>query len=291
MRLVRHHVSMLKIDNVLISHIHGDHVFGFFGLMSTMSMKGRTAPLDVYAPSNFGPILKFFLSYYGTGISFDIRFHPVNPSAPEVIIDTRRLEVVAFPLNHKIETNGYLIREKKPERNVRKDCLERYGFTLSEIGTLKRGEDVVRPAGHDDGEVSFMSGFVRHSGTSSPLVIRAEEASYVPYVPRSYAYVSDTTSFPQLPDWVRGVDVLYHEATYLEEYADQASKRFHSTARQAAKCALDAGVGKLVIGHYSSRCCDEKLYEAEAREVFRETYAANDGDVFDIPLVKFKEPC
>ncbi len=284
--MLRGHVSLLKVDNILLSHIHGDHIFGFFGLMSTIGMKGRQAPIDVYAPSNFGPMLKFFMSYYGQGIPFEVRFHPVDPKGPEKIIDTRTIEVLAFPLNHKIATNGYIIREKRPLLDVRKEALEKYGLTLSEIGTLKRGEDVIRPAGQDEEEVTFMNGFVRHSGTDKPLKISVEEAAYVPFVPRSYAYVSDTAPFPELAGWVRGVDILYHESTYLEALADQALQRFHSTARQAASCAAEAGVGKLGLGHYSSRCQDEKLYQAEAREIFPESYAANDGDVFDLPLLK-----
>jgi len=288
MRLASCHVSSLKIDNVLLSHIHGDHVFGFFGLMSTIAMKGRTSPIDVYAPSNFGPILKFYMSFYGSGITFEIRFHPVNPSAPEKIMETRNVEVWAFPLKHRIDTNGYIIREKTPLLDVRKDMLGKYGFTLSEIGTLKRGEDVVRPAGRDEEKISFMTSFVRHSGTDEEQVIKAAEAAYKPFEPRSYAYVSDTATFPELAEWVKGVDLLYHEATYLEDNSDQAVQRYHSTAKQAARCALEAGAKKLIIGHYSSRERNEKLYEAEAREVFPETYAANDGDVFDLPFVKFE---
>ena len=107
-------------------------------------------------------------------------------------------------------------------------------------------------------------------------------------MPRSYAYVSDTAPFPELPEWVRGVDLLYHEATYLQELEDQAALRHHSTTLQAARCALEAGAGKLIIGHYSSRCKESASYETECRTLFPETYAAQDGDVFDLPLVKLQ---
>lgn len=268
-RLQESRVSILKIESVFISHIHGDHVFGIFGLLSTMGMLSRMTPLTIYAPVSFGPILKFFLSYYGDGIPFEIRFVPVSAKSPRLVFQTKSLEIYAFPLNHRIETFGWLFREKEPAMNVKKWKIDEYALSLTEIGTVKRGEDVVRTA--PDG---------------STVVLPFEELGYKPYVPRSYAYCSDTAPFPELPSWVKGVDLLYHEATYPAELADEAAKRYHSTTLQAAACAKEAGVKKLVIGHYSSRKYNRELYESECRSVFPETYAANDGDVFDVPLVR-----
>ena len=264
MQLQRFGGSAMKIDSIFISHIHGDHVFGLFGLLSTMGMLSRPTPLNIYAPVSFGPILKFFLSYYGEGVNFEIRHIPLKMKAPETVYDTKSFEILAFPLNHGIETFGFLFREKKPPLNVWKHMLSRYEFTLTEIGTLKRGEDVVR----DD------------------EVIRCADAAYEPWEPRSFAYCSDTAPFPELAGWVSGVDLLYHETTYLAEHAELAAKRRHSTTLEAAQCALDAGAKRLVIGHYTSRVRDISLFEAECRTVFPETYAASDGSVFDIPLVK-----
>ncbi len=266
-QLKRHGISLMRLDSVFVSHIHGDHVFGLFGLLSTIGMLGRTAPLGLYGPPNLGPILKFFLSYYGDGLAYEIRFTPLKMREPEVILETKSVEVLAFPLNHGIETFGYLFREKTPQFNVRKEALEKYGLSLTEIGTLKRGEDVIR-----------------EDGTVIPL----SEAAYLPYQPRSYAYVSDTAPFPELPEWVKGTDLLYHEATYLQELEEQAALRHHSTTLQAARCAAQAGAGKLIIGHYSSRCKDAVRYQDECRTVFPETYAAADGDVFDLPLEKLQ---
>ena len=265
MQLQRFGVSPMKIDSIFISHIHGDHVFGIFGLLSTMGMLARPTPLNIYAPVAFGPILKFFLSYYGEGVGFEIRHIPLKMKELEQIYDTKSFEVLAFPLNHGIETFGFIFREKKPPLNVWKHMLSRYEFTLTEIGTLKRGEDVVR----EDGET-----------------IRCADASYEPWEPRSFAYCSDTAPFPEEASIVRGVDLLYHETTYLAEHAEMAAQRHHTTTLQAAQCALDAGVKRLVIGHYTSRVRDISLFESECRTVFSESYAAHDGDVFDIPLVK-----
>ena len=221
----RLHLSFVKIEAIFISHIHGDHIFGIFGLLSTIGLYGRTKKLDIYAPPAFGPILKFFKSYFGENVAFPIDFHPLGMSEPQVIYESDVLEVKAFPLHHKIE------------------C---YGFRFDEIVTERHMQE--NPA----------------------------------YVADSYAYCSDTMPFDDLPGYVRGVRALYHEATYQEEMADKARDRFHSTTAQAAKCAAEAGAGRLIVGHYSSRITDFEAYIAECRAVFPDTVAAQDGDVFEI---------
>lgn len=268
-RLQECHISLLKIDSIFISHIHGDHIFGLFGLLSTMGMLCRPRELNIYAPANFGPILKFFLSYYGDGIAFDINHIPLKMKEPEEIYHTKSLEVLAFPLNHRVETFGFLFREKEPLKDVRKDKIDEYGLTLTEIGTVKRGEDVLRES--EDGTLQ---------------VLPFDELGYTPFIPRSFAYCSDTAPFPELSSWVSGVDLLYHETTYLADMSEKARLRYHSTTLDAARCALAAGAGKLVIGHYSSRNKDTAPYQAECRTIFPESYAANDGDVFSIPFVR-----
>ncbi|MCQ2181638.1 MAG: ribonuclease Z [Bacteroidales bacterium] len=217
----RMHLSFLKVEAIFLTHIHGDHVFGIFGLLSTMGMYGRTQELHIYAPQSFAGILKFFLAYFGDGINFGIVHHTLNMKEPEVVHVSRCVQVSAFPLRHKI------------------DC---YGFRFDEIRTARQLE-------------------------KAPAV--------------SYAYCSDTMPFPELSSWVRGVDILYHEATYVKSMSDKAVSRFHSTTTDAAACALAAGAGKLLVGHYSSRISDFEGYLAECREVFPETFALSDGDVFD----------
>ena len=260
-RLVEERIPMMKLDSIFLSHIHGDHVFGIFGLLSTLGMKGRQTPLNIFAPLNFGPILKFFLSYYGEGLAYEIRYTPLKMKEPETILETKSIAVQAFPLNHGIECFGFRFAEKEPPFNVHKEAIERYGLSLTEIGTLKRGEDVIR----EDGSL-----------------IRADEAAYKPFAPRSYAYCSDTAPFPQQAEWLRGTTVLYHETTYQEEYADQGALRHHSTTMRAAALASEAGVKKLLIGHYSSRSSEILSYEAECRRLFPETFATSDGDSYDI---------
>ena len=254
-------ISFLKIEHICISHIHGDHIFGFFGLLSTMAMLGRSAPLAIYGPKGFLPVLEFFKSTFGEGILFDIDFTALEMSEPEVIYENRNVELLAFPLNHRVETFGYMIREKMPQHNVRKEAIARYGLSLAEIGTLKRGEDVLRP----DGEV-----------------IPNSEAAYIPYEPRSYAYCSDTAPFPQLKEWVKGVTLLYHESTFPAEMEEMAAKTYHSTTLQAAQTAKDAGVGRLLVGHYSSRFPSLDFFLDELRSIFPNTDLAHDMDVIEI---------
>ncbi len=259
--MVAHRIPMMKLDSLFISHIHGDHVFGFMGLLSTLGMKGRQTPLNIFAPPAFGPMLKFFLSYYGDGIGYEIRYTPLKMKEPETLLETKSIRVQAFPLNHGIETFGFRFEEKEPPFNVHKEAIEKFGLSLTEIGTLKRGEDVLRADGS---------------------VIPASEAAYKPFVPRSYAYCSDTAPFPEEAVWLKGTTVIYHEATYLRELEDQGAQRHHSTTLQAARVALEAGAQKLLIGHYSSRNAEIAQYEAECRTLFPETYATSDGEVYDI---------
>ena len=253
-------VSFLKIEHICLSHVHGDHIFGLFGLLSTMGMLGRTAPLSIYAPKSLAPVLDFFRSSFGEGLLYEIRHVELQMTSPEVVYENRTVELLAFPLNHRVETFGFLIREKMPQHNVHKEAIARYGLTLAEIGTLKRGEDVVR----------------------EDMVIRNADAAYIPFKPRSYAYCSDTAPFPELAQWVKGVSVLYHEATFPAEMSEMAEKTFHSTTLQAAQCAKEAGVGRLLVGHYSSRFPSLDFYLDQLRSVFQESFLTRDMDVFEI---------
>ena len=263
-RLRKAKVSFLKIEHICLSHIHGDHIFGIFGLLSTMGMLGRSSVLNIYAPKSFRPILDFFMTHFGEGVKYEINFVELEMAEPSVVYENRTVELLAFPLRHRVETFGFIIREKIPPYNVYKEAISRFGLTLAEIGTLKRGEDVVR----------------------EDCVIPHKEAAYLPYEPRSYAYCSDTAPFPELSQWVKGVSLLYHEATYPAEMSEMAEKNFHSTTVDAASLAKEAGVGRLIVGHYSSRFPSVDFYLDELREIFPESYLAKDGDVVEIPYLR-----
>lgn len=258
-------VSFLNIEHICLSHIHGDHIFGIFGLLSTMGLLARKAPLNIFAPASFSPILEFFKTQFGEGLLFDIHFIPLEMNSPEVIYENRTTELLAFPLNHRVETFGFIIREKMPQRNVHKEAISKYDLSLTDIGTLKRGEDVVRES--IDGKT---------------LVIRNEEVTYYRYLPRSYAYCSDTAPLNELKDWVKGVDLLYHEATFPAEMQEMAEKTFHSTTLQAAQVAKDAAVKKLIVGHYSSRFPSVDFFLEEIKTIFPEADLVKDGDILEL---------
>ena len=255
MRLRKAGISFLKIEHICLSHIHGDHLFGIFGLLSTMIMLGRSSQLNIYAPESFSPVLEFFLEQFGEGIHFDINYVPLKMKQPELLYQNRKMELLAFPLSHRVDSFGFLFREKMPQHNVRKETIERYGLSLAEIGALKRGEDVVRP----------------------DCIISNDAAAYVPYEPRSYAYCSDTTCLMSNVRQLEGVDLLFHEATFASDNEARAQETFHSTARQAALLAQDAKVGQLIIGHFSARYENENLLLKEAQSIFPNTILAKEN--------------
>ncbi|MBQ7222927.1 MAG: ribonuclease Z [Bacteroidales bacterium] len=264
-QMCRHGISPVKIEGILISHIHGDHMFGIFGLISTMTLLGRTAPLTIVAPESFRPILNFYNEHFAEGMKFVISYLPLSNKEPATVLSYRSFYIESFPLVHKIETYGYIFREKVPASNIRKKKIEKHNLSLAEIAQLKKGCDVLR----EDGEL-----------------LEAKNFTYTPYEPRSFAYCSDTMPFPELTEWIKGVDLLYHEATFGDDKEAKAIEFFHSTARQAAVDARKAKVGKLVLGHYSTRYPDLHVLLSQAREEFSETFLSDDGLTFDIPLKK-----
>ncbi len=292
-------ISIVKIEAIFLSHLHGDHVFGIFGLLSTMSMLHRQAPLRIFAPEAFGDVLDFYRSHFTEGEAFEIKFTAVGAGSldggcgeasgaaggcgthwPQVIYETSDVTVSAFPLKHGVPTFGYLFREKMPKWNIRKDAIERYGLTVDEIVALKNGEDIVRnpSGGQSIGSDGILGG--------ETVLIKAADVTYKPWTPRSFAYCSDTMPFPELAGWVRGVDLLYHEATYPQAMQDLATAHFHSTTIDAARCAAEAGADKLIVGHYSSRFQDVAPFLDELRSIFPESYLTNDCDIFDVPALQ-----
>ncbi len=260
-------VPFSKVDNIFLSHLHGDHFFGIFGLLSTFGMMGRLQPLYIYGPDGFRRTLNYFLSEFGDGLKYEIIFNPVKCKEPVTVLDGKKIEVIAFPLHHRMETYGYIFREKMPQRNIYKHLIEPYNLTLREIGCFKNGEDVIR----EDG-----------------TVLPNNDFTYLPYSPRQIAYCSDTAPFTKLPEYVKGSDLLYHEATFGSELAPFAKETMHSTAEQAANTALLSGSKKLILGHFSSRYKSPASLLDEARKVFPESYLAEEGMKFEVPFVSNK---
>jgi ribonuclease Z len=260
-RLRQYGLNPSRIHHILISHLHGDHIFGLFGLLSTLGMMGRKVPLYLYGPQ----ALEGFLSYYSTffgSLPFDLEF--IIPSENEdYIFENDKLSIKAIPLKHRTPAYGYLFREKKKPLNVLKEQIQAHGIGLEDLVKVKRGED-----------------FVSASGS----IIPNNQLTLPPFHQRSYAYLSDTQFDPELSKMVKGVDLLFHEATFSEKDKKLAAQTQHSTAAEAATLAKMAGVKKLIIGHFSSRYKEPLLLENEAKEVFDNVTGVNDGDIYSIPL-------
>jgi ribonuclease Z len=260
-RLRQYGLNPSRIHHILISHLHGDHVFGLFGLLSTLGMMGRKVPLYLYGPQ----ALEGFLSYYSTffgSLPFDLEFK-IPSENEDIIFENDKLSIKAIPLKHRTPAYGYLFREKKKPLNIRKEQIEAYGIGLEDVVKVKRGED-----------------FVSASGS----IIPNSQLTLPPFHQRSYAYLSDTQFDPELSHIVKGVDLLFHEATFSEKDKKLAAQTQHSTAAEAATLAKMAGVKKLIIGHFSSRYKEPLLLENEAKEVFDNVTGVNDGDIYSIPL-------
>ena len=257
----RSRINFSKIQTVFISHIHGDHCFGLIGLISTFGLQGRKSPLHVYGPAALGPMLHAQLELFCQHLGFEVTFHDIDPGQVAVVYEDRSLTVTTIPLEHRLPTCGFLFREKPSLPHIRRDMIDYLEIPVSQINNIKNG-----------------AGWVTEEGKT----YSHEELTTPADTPRSYAYCSDTGYIPTLHEIVEGVDLLYHESTYCEDNQQLASTYHHSTARQAATVARDAHVGKLLLGHYSSRYQDEKVFLDEAREVFPESYLTNEGDVFSI---------
>ncbi len=261
-QLVRYSINPLKLRAVFISHLHGDHLFGLFPLISTLGLYGRRTPLQVYAPAPFGEMLEHHLRYFDAELPYEVQWHPVDTTRHALLYENRTMEVWSIPLRHRVPSAGYLFREKEPPLNVEKFQIAKYGLSIAQITAAKRGEDVVL----DSGEV-----------------VPNSLLTYRPWRPRSYAYLSDTNFSAKAATLAAGVDLMYHEATYAAAEQRAARDRGHSTTTDAAKAALKAGARRLVIGHYSSRYKDEQALVEEARALFAESYPATEGTTFEIP--------
>lgn len=261
LQLRKSKVHFCKVAAVFITHMHGDHCFGLMGLVSTFGLLGRTAPLHVYAPKEMQELLDIQIKLFCSTFDYEIIYHPVDTKQQQVIYDDRSLTVTTIPLNHRVPCCGFLFKEKSKLPHINREMIDYYGVPMSQINNIKNGADWQI----EDGETI----------PNSRLTLPADKQL-------SYAYCSDTKYIPDLYKRIKGVDVLYHEATYMDADEKQAVKYCHSTAKQAATTAKNAEAGMLILGHYSSKYTDEKALLQEAKSVFENSFLSNEMDVFDV---------
>lgn len=254
-------ISPLKLRAVFISHLHGDHLYGLFPLLSTLGLYGRRTPLRIYAPRPFGEMLEGFMRLFEQDLPYTPEWVEVDTTKHQIIFENDSTEVWSLPLRHRIPTAGYLFRQKEPQLNVDKFAIERYSLTVQQIVAAKRGEDITLESGE----------FIPNS-----------RLTYLPYPAKAYAYCSDTNYSARLAKLCQGVDIIYHEATYAAAERRLARERGHSSTTDAANVALKAEAKRLLIGHFSSRYKDLQPLLAECREIFPATDIAEEGATFEI---------
>ncbi len=256
----RFKIPLSRIHHIFISHLHGDHVFGLFGLLSSMNLMGRKAALTIHAHATLEPTLEHFKKYFGTELLFQVKLSPIPAKRQALIYEDKQITVEAIPLKHRISCSGFLFREKKLPLNIKKEMVESLKIPYPEIIRIKNGADYVSDQG---------------------VIFRNKDLTLPEIKPLAYAYISDTSYKEKIADVLKDVDILYHEATFLDTDRKLARATGHSTALQAATIAKKADVHKLLIGHFSPRYKDVSAFVDEARAVFQNTFAVNDGDVFE----------
>lgn len=250
-----------RVKHIFISHLHGDHFYGLIGLISTFHLLGRDATLTIYGPTGIRQVIELQLKFSGTKLNFPLEFIELESRESIKIYEDEKLTVSTIPLDHRVYTNGFLFQEKEGERKLNVDAAEEYNIDKSYYRKLKLGYDVINNKGK---------------------LIENHLVTFPPEPPKSYAFCSDTKYSPKIISLIKNVSVLYHESTFLETHKEYCDITKHSTAKQAATIAKNAKVGKLILGHYSTRYESIELFKEEAQKVFKNTDIADDYKVFEI---------
>ncbi|MFA9187459.1 ribonuclease Z [Flavobacterium magnesitis] len=260
-QLRKNKIKFSKINHIFISHLHGDHFYGLIGLISTFSLLNRNNDLAVYGPKGIKEIILLQLRLSNSWPNFGLHFHELTSNQSELIYEDDKVMVKTIPLKHRVYTNGFLFEEKIAERKLNVDAVREYQIEKCYFQNIKNGKDILL----DDG-----------------TLIPNEKLTFDPEKPKSYAFCSDTIYNEAIIPIIKNADVLYHESTFLESEASLATKTMHSTAIEAATIAKKAQVGKLVLGHYSTRYDAISLFKEEAETIFPNVLLADDGKSFDL---------
>ena len=256
MQLRKSRLKFSRLNHIFISHLHGDHCFGLMGLISTFGLLGRTAELHIHSPKGLEELLTPMLNFFCHTLAYKVIFHEFDTRQTSVVYEDRSMTVTTIPLQHRIPCCGFLFAEKARPNHIIRDMVDFYKVPVYELNRIKNGSDYVTP----EGEVIANTRLTRPSDP-----------------PRNYAYCSDTIFRPEIVEQLSGVDLLFHEATFAESELARAKETYHTTAAQAARIALEAGVRQLVIGHFSARYEDESILLKEASAVFPNTILAKEN--------------
>lgn len=261
LQLRKFQIKYQRINTILISHLHGDHVFGLPGLISTMQLMGRTQGITIFGPVGIKKLLKTQLEAGGGYFQFTIHFVELEPHSSGLIFEDKCIKIFNFPLKHRIPTHGYRIQEKPALRKLLKEKFDATGVSIAYIKKLIQGENIVDNRG---------------------VEVKSNDVTLPPDRTRAYAFCSDTAYSESILPHIKDVDLLYHESTFLDAEAKRATETYHSTAKQAATIAQKADAKKLILGHFSSRYKDLSDFKKEAETIFNDVSIPSDGDVFVI---------
>lgn len=260
-QLYRYRIHYERFRQIFISHLHGDHVFGLVGLLTSYSLRGRQEAMEIYSPPGLRELVETTFRLCGVQLSYRLDFYEVDPEKTAVVYENELLDVSTIPLHHRIPCTGWLFRQKPRLSNMRRDKIEEYGIPWSDIPGIKAGADYTLPDGR---------------------IIPNAELTTPPAPPRAYAFCSDTAYSERVVAAVQGVDLLYHESTFTEAHRTEASQSYHSSAADAARVAAQAGVGKLLLGHFSARYPITDDYVREAQAIFQHVAAAEEGTSYNV---------
>ncbi len=255
-------IKPFKIDIILISHLHGDHVFGLPGLLSSFSHLQRKEELTIYGPVGIKGLLDEIRKYTELKINYPLTIFENDPVSLIKIKTIGNFEIYTFPLQHRIRCNGYLFKEKLPVLKLRKEVVEPLKLNPEQIHLLQLGQDI-----NLDG-----------------VMIPNDKFTYGDEKILSYAYCSDTKYDKRIIPWIKHVTVLYHETTFANDLSATAELTGHSTAADAGKIAAQAEALFLLTGHYSSRYknVDELIKEAQVH--FPNVLESIEGKKYSIRL-------
>jgi len=259
-QLRKNKIKFSRIQHIFISHLHGDHFFGLPGLISTFRLLGREKELHIYGPEGIKEAITLLMKLGSSWTNYPLIFHELVSKEPEIVFEDEKVSVSTIPLDHRIYTNGFLFTKKEGERKLDIRAAREFGIDRQYFGEIKKGMDYTLPGGE---------------------VVHNKQLTIDPPPSKTYAYCSDTAYFEEILPLIEGTDVLYHESTFLESEAHLSSTTKHSTAKEAAAIAKGAGVGRLILGHFSTRYKNIGHFKKEASEVFDMVELAEDGKVFE----------
>jgi ribonuclease Z len=246
-----------RINHIFISHLHGDHYLGLVGLISSMHLLGRTVDLHLFCPAELQEIIEVQFKHSQSYINYKIVYHPHKYVNNDLIFEDERVEVRTLVLNHRIPCCGFVFKEKQLLANISKEIIHNHRLSVDQIIAIKSGADLVKESGE---------------------IIKNKDLVNAVQAPRSYAYCSDTCYDERIIEFIKGVNLLYHEATFLQEMESRAKETFHTTALQAGTIAAKADVKQLMIGHYSARYKDLNPLLEEAKSAFQNSILAIEGE-------------